>query len=458
MPTLSPTHNAHAYTVSELSGALKRSVEERFGQVRVRGEISGFKRAASGHLYLDLKDAGAVLNAVCWKGTAARLAFAPEDGLEVICTGKLTTYGARSSYQLVIDAMEVAGAGALMALLEKRRQQLAAEGLFDAARKKPLPYLPRTIGVITSPTGAVIRDILHRIAERFPAHVLIWPVPVQGEGAAEQIAAAIEGFNRIEEPPKEKNGEPAGFIPRPDLLIVARGGGSLEDLWAFNEEIVVRAAANSRIPLISAVGHETDTTLIDYAADKRAPTPTAAAEMAVPVRTELLAWVREQDGRLYKAIQHRLEQRQERIHGLARGLPRPEALLAQAAQTLDMLAERLALGLPRMLARAEDRLEKHAVRLNTRSLLLQLAHLQSALPTLQARGDRALAQRMQRDEARLATLARMLESLDHQKVLARGFALVQREDGSLVTSHTQATGDLRLLFHDGQAQVRADTP
>ena len=260
--------NLPEFTVAELSQAVKRTIEGGFARVRVRGEVSGFKRAASGHLYMALKDEEAVLDAVCWRGVAARLALVPEDGLEVIATGRLTTYPGRSKYQIVIEQLELAGEGALLKLLEERRKKLAGEGLFDEARKQPLPFLPEVIGVVTSPTGAVIRDILHRLADRFPRPVLIWPVLVQGDGAAEQIAAAIAGFNALED---------GGPVPRPDLLIVARGGGSLEDLWAFNEEVVVRAAAASAIPLISAVGHETDTTLIDFAADHRAPTPTAAA-------------------------------------------------------------------------------------------------------------------------------------------------------------------------------------
>src|SRR6185295_17747103 len=272
-------HNRPALSVSELSQALKRMVESEFDHVRVRGEISGFKRHTSGHLYFALKDESAVIDAVCWKQMAPRLGLKPEDGMEVIATGRLTTYPGRSKYQIVVERMELAGAGALLKLLEERKAKLAAEGLFDAARKRPLPYLPAVIGVVTSPTGAVIRDILHRLDERFPRRVLVWPVAVQGEGAAEQVAAAIKGFNLMAE---------GGAVPRPDLIIVARGGGSLEDLWAFNEEIVVRAAAGSRIPLISAVGHETDTTLIDFASDKRAPTPTAAAEMAVPVLRDCL--------------------------------------------------------------------------------------------------------------------------------------------------------------------------
>ena len=461
MPTPSPTHNVQAYSVSEISGALKRVVEDAFGYVRVRGEISGFKRAASGHLYLDLKDDKSVLNAVCWKGVAARLPFAPEDGLEVVCTGKLTTYGARSNYQLVIESMEIAGAGALMALLEKRRKQLAAEGLFDPARKKPLPYLPETIGVITSPTGAVIRDILHRLEERFPVHVIVWPVLVQGVGAAEQIAEAIEGFNRgqgsgVRGQKNEKEFlNPESRILTPDLIIVARGGGSLEDLWAFNEEIVVRAAANSIIPLISAVGHETDTTLIDFAADRRAPTPTAAAEIAVPVRAELLAWVKEQDGRLYKAVQQRLAHQGERVSGLARGLPRPDALLGRAAQMLDERSERLALSLPRFLARKGERLEKVARGLNLQHILGRIREVEQRLAHMHQRARDLCARRLEREEARLAATSRMLESLDYRQVLARGYVIVKDADDAVITSTANAKGALSLVFHDGQTQVTA---
>src|ERR1700731_652438 len=288
-PGPGPGANLPEYTVSELSLALKRSVEENFSHVRVRGEISGFKRHGSGHCYFALKDAEAVLDAVCWRQTAIRLPIKPEDGMEVVCTGRLTTYPGRSKYQLVIDSISLAGIGALLKILEDRRQRLAAEGLFAAERKKKLPFLPGVIGIVTSPSGAVIRDILHRLADRFPRQVLVWPVAVQGEGAAAQVAAAIEGFNRL---------VPGGRVPRPDLLIVARGGGSLEDLMPFNEEIVVRAAAASAIPLISAVGHETDTTLIDFASDRRPPTPTAAAEMAVPVRFDLVAEIAAKGGRL----------------------------------------------------------------------------------------------------------------------------------------------------------------
>ena len=316
--------NIPEYSVSEVSAALKRTVEGAFQRVRVRGEISGFKRAASGHLYLALKDEKAVIDGVVWRGVARGLGLEPEDGLEVVCEGRLTTYPARSKYQLVIESMTVAGAGALLALLEERRKALAAEGLFDDDRKQAIPFLPDVIGVVTSPTGAVIRDILHRLADRFPRTVLLWPVVVQGDKAAAQIAAAIQGFNGL---------AADGAVARPDLLIVARGGGSIEDLWAFNEEVVVRAAAMSAIPLISAVGHETDTTLIDFAADRRAPTPTAAAEMAVPVRAELSLGLLDTAGQLARGMARMIETRRRAVEGLARGLPRPQALLGEARPT-----------------------------------------------------------------------------------------------------------------------------
>src|SRR5512138_981159 len=331
-----PSGNIPEFSVTEISLAVKRTLEGTFERVRVRGEISGFKRAASGHCYMALKDESAVLDAVCWRGNAGRLGISPEDGMEVIATGRLTSYPGRSKYQIVIESLELAGEGALLKLLEDRRKKLTAEGLFDAARKRALPFLPAVIGVVTSPTGAVIRDILHRLADRFPRRVLVWPVLVQGEGAAEQVAAAIRGFNAL---PAE------GRVPRPDLLIVARGGGSLEDLWAFNEEIVVRAAADSMIPLISAVGHETDVTLIDFAADKRAPTPTAAAEMAVPVRSELFAEVESLARRTRVCWQRGQESRRNELRAATRALPGLSELLAIPRQRLDHLGAALPRGL-----------------------------------------------------------------------------------------------------------------
>jgi exodeoxyribonuclease VII large subunit len=327
------THNLPEYTVSEISQALKRTVEQSYARVRIRGEISGFKRAGSGHRYMALKDENAVIDAICWRGTT--LGVEPEDGLEVIVSGRLTTYPGRSKYQVTIEAMEVAGEGALLKLLEERRRKLADEGLFDEDRKKALPYLPDVIGVVTSPTGAVIRDILHRLRERFPRHVLLWPVAVQGEGAAQQIAAAIEGFNGLD----------GGPVPQPNVLIVARGGGSLEDLWSFNEEIVVRAAAASVIPVISAVGHETDVTLIDFAADRRAPTPTAAAEIAVPVRAELATGIMDDGRRLLSTISRMFDERRMQLVGLARGLPDLVDLVGTSTQRLDAAAERLGLAI-----------------------------------------------------------------------------------------------------------------
>src|SRR6187399_280191 len=330
-------NNVVEWTVSELSSALRRTVEDAYGYVRVRGEVSGFKGASpSGHVYFRLKDDKAVLEAVIWKGAFGRMRVRPEEGLDVIVSGKLTTFAGSSSYQIVIDSLEPAGIGALMKLLEERKKKLAAEGLFDPARKQLLPFLPRVIGIMTSPTGAVIRDILHRLSDRFPRRVLVWPVKVQGEGSAEQVAAAIRGFNALPE---------GGRIPRPDLLIVARGGGSLEDLWSFNEEIVVRAAAESMIPLISAVGHETDITLIDFAADKRAPTPTAAAEMAVPVRSELFVEVESLARRTMVCWQRGQESRRNELRAAARALPSLSELLAIPRQRLDHLGAALPRGL-----------------------------------------------------------------------------------------------------------------
>jgi exodeoxyribonuclease VII large subunit len=460
--------NVGEFTVSELARALRRTLEDAYGYVRVRGEISGFKRAGSGHFYFALKDAGACIDAVCWRLTAQRLTFRPEDGLEVVASGRITTYPSRSRYQLIVERLAPAGIGALMALLEERRKQLAAEGLFAAERKRPLPFLPEVIGVVTSPTGAVIRDILHRLSERFPRKVLLWPVLVQGELAAEQVAAAIEGFNRL---------GPGGAVPRPDVLIVARGGGSLEDLWAFNEERVVRAAAASAIPLISAIGHETDTTLIDYAADHRAPTPTAAAELAVPVRSELGQRLRQLDQRLYHGAERELRQLGQRVGGLARGLPDPVSLLGQASQRLDDLAERLPHGLRARAERARRDLSGLGARLGppTQALLRQrrigldgllgrltLDELGSRLPRharrlaeLDARQSHAVARRLAEALARLQAQASLLGSLSYRGVLERGFALVRDDQGRLVDGAARAQGQsvLELEFHDGKIRT-----
>ena len=439
--------NIHEYTVSELSAVLKRTVEESFSYVRLRAEISGFKRAASGHLYMSLKDDKAVIDGVCWRGNAGRLGFNPEDGLEVVCSGKLTTYPARSKYQLVIEHMEPAGAGALMALLEERKKKLAAEGLFDEAGKKLIPYLPTVIGVITSPTGAVIRDILHRLADRFPRRVILWPVRVQGEGAAEGVAAAIAGFNAL---------APDGDIPRPDLLIVARGGGSLEDLWVFNEEIVVRAAAASEIPLISAVGHETDTTLIDYASDRRAPTPTAAAEMAVPVLADLKYTLGDLENRMVRGRARLFEQLAERISGLARGLPNPRDILGMAQQRLDDLADRLPRGLQAVAQLGSVRLERVAGGLSPGLLRQSVALKGEQMGGLASRLHRAFDIGMIAVGRKLEALSRILESMSHQRVLERGFALVYGAGGEAITSAVAASpgDDIDIAFGDGHMGAR----
>ena len=489
--------NSPEYTVSELSGAVKRVIEGEFGLIRVRGEVGRVSRPASGHLYFALKDDRATLDAVAWKGQVAKMLVRPEEGMEVIATGRMTTFPGQSKYQMIVEDVALAGAGALMALLEKRKAALQAEGLFDAARKKPIPYLPQVIGVVTSPSGAVIRDILHRLRDRFPRHVLIWPVAVQGQSCASEVAAAIRGFNAI---------TPGGAIPRPDLIIVARGGGSLEDLWGFNEEVVVRAAAASVIPLISAVGHETDTTLIDYASDLRAPTPTAAAEMAVPVRADLLATLADLVARQARAGRSGLDRRDQRLRDLSRALPRLDALLAAPRQRHDTAVQRLggalqlatsrkrsrfeALAAPLrpallagMIQRGRDRIAHQTAALdNQADRSLERAHaladkwasrLAPALARLIASGTRDLALGRDRlslltlrlDAApakRLADLSTRLEALDrtrqtlgYTETLRRGYAVVWG-DGAVVTSKAQAetATSLEIEFHDGRMSPR----
>lgn len=463
--------NAPEFTVSEISGAVKRVIEGEFAHVRVRGEISRVSRPSSGHLYFDLKDDRAVIAAVSWKGQAAKMSVKPEEGLEVIATGRLTTFPGQSKYQLIVDDIVPAGAGALMMMLERLKAKLQAEGLFAPERKKPIPYLPQVIGVVTSPSGAVIRDILHRLRDRFPRHVLIWPVAVQGEKCAPEVAAAIRGFNAL----------PAGGpIPRPDLIIVARGGGSLEDLWGFNDEQVVRAAAASTIPLISAVGHETDTTLIDHAADRRAPTPTAAAEMAVPVRIELLAWTSEQSARLTRAARVHLDLRRQRLADLSRALGRPEALVAPARQRLDLWTDRLPAAL-RMAAtakraafaavgaRVQPGLLNRFVEVEKRRLSDRAARLVPAFQRLLRDADRdtrqhrtdlaALAERLHRAHRarldrladRLAAIDRTRQTLGYRETLRRGFAVVRSGDAIITTRATaERAARLELEFHDGR--------
>ncbi|WP_420345294.1 exodeoxyribonuclease VII large subunit [Pelagibius sp.] len=433
--------NIPEFSVSEISQAVKRTLEGTFERVRVRGEVSGFKRAASGHLYLALKDENAVLDGVCWRGVAGRLSIQPEDGMEVIASGRITSYPGRSKYQIVIDSLELAGQGALLKLLEDRRRKLAEEGLFDEARKRPLPFLPGVIGVVTSPTGAVIRDILHRLEDRFPRRVLVWPVLVQGDGAAEQVAAAIRGFNAL----------PAGgAVPRPDLLIVARGGGSLEDLWAFNEEVVVRAAAESEIPLISAVGHETDTTLIDFAADRRAPTPTAAAEMAVPVRRDLMLQSADLERRMLAASSRLLEERRVQLEGLGRGLVDPRRLLEEMAQRLDERTERLRAAWDRLMAEGRGQLDRLAAALPHPRQLLAVKREQAA----------AAGERLERLRPRLLTerrgeldgLGRVLESMSYKRVLKRGYVVVRGPEGAITDPDAVTPGlPLDLEFAAGRA-------
>ena len=413
--------------------------------------MSGVKRAASGHLYCALKDDKAVIDGVMWRGNTARIGFVPEDGLEVIATGKLTTYPGRSKYQVVIDSLELAGEGALLALLEKTRARLEAEGLFARERKRALPFLPRVIGVVTSPTGSVIRDILHRLADRFPSHVLVWPVLVQGSGAAEQVAAAIDGFSSLD-------GD--GAIPRPDLVIVARGGGSIEDLWSFNEEAVVRAIARCTIPVISAVGHETDTTLADHAADRRAPTPTAAAEMAVPVRADLVATLADFANRKRRAVHRPVELGRERLEARVRRMPRAEALLQPQAQRLDELSERLRRALVDRAGQGRERLAGVATRLAPRVLERGLADSRRAYANIRfvpGLVTRPLAQ----SRERLDALARLAGQLHPKKPLERGYAIVRARggarDGDVVTSRGEArtASRLSLEFADGMVDVAA---
>jgi len=437
--------NAAPLTISEISVILKRAVEDQFGFVRLRGELSGVKRAASGHLYCALKDEKALIDGVMWRGSAQRLVFMPEDGLEVIASGKLTTYPGRSKYQIVIEQMEIAGEGALLALLEKTRARLAAEGLFAQERKRALPFLPRVIGVVTSPSGAVIRDILHRLADRFPTHVLVWPVLVQGEGAAAQVAQAVRGFSAIGE---------NGPIPRPDLVIVARGGGLIEDLWAFNEEVVVRAIAESTIPVISAVGHETDTTLADHAADMRAPTPTAAAEIAVPVREELLAQLAELAMRKRRCAMRPVSLGRERLEARVQRLPRPEALLAPAVQRLDELTERLRRGLGNRAGAEREKLQVIAGRLSLPLLRGRIDHGGERLARA-GLTPRLLERRTGQARDQFAALDRILPQLHPDKPLERGYVRVTDSSGRTLMVRDEAAHEkaLVLKFRDGDLPV-----
>lgn len=435
--------NLTEFSVSELARAVQRTVEGNFERVRVRGELGRVMIAKSGHLYVDLKDQNATISTVMWGANVRLLKFKPQEGLEVVAEGRLTTYPGRSQYQLLAERMEPAGEGALLAQLERLKQRLSAEGLFAAERKKPIPYLPRVIGVVTSPTGAVIRDILHRLGERFPRRVLLWPVLVQGPEAAAQVANAIRGFNQMQ-----------GAL-RPDVLIVARGGGSIEDLWAFNEEVVVRAAAASAIPLISAVGHETDTTLIDFASDLRAPTPTGAAEKAVPVRTELIERVETLQARLVGGLMRGMERRRTELRGTGARLPRPDAILQLPQQRYDRAAERLSAALLANARAAQSKLDRIAARLRPEALGQSVTRRRERLDMISARLLPAQRQRVLDRARALQASARMLESLSHKAVLARGFAMVQRADGALVRGAEELTpGDVvDIQFQDEKARA-----
>jgi exodeoxyribonuclease VII large subunit len=490
-----PGANAPEFTVSEISGAVKRSLEDQFGRVRVRGEVGRVSRPRSGHVYLDLKDDRAVLSAVIWKGALARLDAQPEEGDAMIAEGRITTFPGQSKYQMVIDKLAYAGEGALLARLEKLRRALAGEGLFDDARKRAIPFLPRVVGVVTSPTGAVIRDILHRLADRFGVHVLVWPVVVQGQGCAAQVAAAVRGFNAL---------GPGGAVPRPDVLIVARGGGSVEDLWGFNEEVVVRAVADSAIPVISAVGHETDHTLIDHAADRRAPTPTAAAEMAVPVRRDLIAGLRALEERRAGAMARALEARRVRLRDLSRLLPSSDEVLGPARQRLDRAAERLPRALSalasrrrldfargaagrfgpalvsqpialrrgrladraarllpalrRGVAQARTQAQRLGARLSPRQARQAGQRGRTTLAAASARLDRAALSTLGPAQARLARAGALLETLSYKATLSRGFAVVRGgADGRAITrAEGVAPGAaLSIEFADGVAQAVA---
>lgn len=472
-----PNTNAHEYSVSELAGTLKRTIEDTFGHVRVRGELGRVTIAKSGHCYLDIKDDRAVINSIIWKGQMNRLTMVPEEGMEVICEGKLTTYPGRSNYQLVIDKMELAGAGALMALFERRKAMLAGEGLFAAERKRDLPFMPKVIGVVTSPTGAVIRDIIHRIEDRFPCHVILWPVVVQGERAAGEITAAINGFNKAD-----------GF-PRPDILIVGRGGGSLEDLWCFNEENVVRAIAASDIPIISAVGHETDWTLADYAADYRAPTPTGAAEAAVPVRADWLMSIADLGLRLTRGLKRSVSEKSMRV--TAARLPRADSVMAAPRQRLDLAAARLPNGaqlfapqtmrlrdarMPLLkdlmmpaetrlarwaerlgpaigvsIKRADASLGRTAPRLRVAPIAADITRRREHLSRLSVTSKRSLQNRIDRDQRQLDGASKLLNALSYQSVLERGFAVVTDDAGRVVKAGKglKSGQSVSLSFADG---------
>ncbi|HEX5379394.1 MAG TPA: exodeoxyribonuclease VII large subunit [Phenylobacterium sp.] len=433
--------NARPYSVSELAFALKRTLEDAYGFVRLRAELSKVTFHSNGHVYLTLKDERAAIDGVVWKGSVRNLSVRPEQGLEVVVTGKITTYPAGSRYQIVIETMEAAGVGALLAQLERLKARLQAEGLFEASRKQALPPMPAVVGVITSPTGAVIRDILHRIRDRWPCRVIVWPVVVQGEAAAAQVRAAIEGFNALGE---------GSAVPRPDILIVARGGGSVEDLWPFNDEQLARTVAASAIPLISAVGHETDTTLIDFVSDRRAPTPTAAAEIATPVLAELRGLTLDLASRLHRAGGRLVEDRRGRIETLQRSLARVPDLLELAEQRFNHAKSRLGAALERNIAAHRTELIRAGSRLTPTLLQRPQAVQSERLGRLVVRLQPAMSRGLDRAGERLQSLSKLYASVDPSAPLKRGFARVHRADGSLVRegASLSAGEGVRLVFAD----------
>ncbi|MFK7902624.1 MAG: exodeoxyribonuclease VII large subunit [Nitratireductor sp.] len=444
-----PQSNALEVSVSEISGKLKRVVEDTFGHVRVRGEITGYRGPhSSGHMYFALKDERARIEAVVWRGVAGKLKHRPEEGLEVIASGKLTTYPGSSKYQIVIDNIEPAGAGALMALLEERKKKLGAEGLFGEERKQLLPYMPKVIGVITSPTGAVIRDVLHRISDRFPLHVLVWPARVQGETCGAEVSQAVRGFNALEH---------GGSIARPDLIIVARGGGSIEDLWGFNDEALVRAVADSEIPVISAVGHETDWTLVDLAADMRAPTPTGAAEMAVPVKNDLQAHVESLNARLSSGISRSIDNARNGLKAAGRGMPTPDTLFAMPRRQLDEYASRLANGLTSATQKKQIRFQAVQGRLNPNLLMPVVAKRNQELGFLSRRLNQAVTSNKEKASIRVVQAGRLLQSYKYSNILDRGFAIVRSQNGEVITSASKVVmGDAHAVqFADASISMVA---
>lgn len=422
--------NVPEMSVADLANALKQTLEQTFGHIRVRGELSGTKIAASGHLYGDIKDIDANINIVCWKGVLSKLSVKPEDGMDVIITGRVSSYQKSSRYQIIIEKMELAGEGALLKLLEERRKKLAAEGLFDVTLKKQLPFIPKIIGVVSSPGGAVIRDIMHRLKDRFPSHVLLWPVNVQGAGADIQITEAINGFNKLDK----------STPLRPDLIIVARGGGSLEDLMAFNEENVVRAVAASHIPIISAVGHETDTTLIDYAADVRAPTPTGAAEIAVPVRINLMAQTQNNHERLINSSMRLLSDKRNQLEARTARLTHPKQILENKAQTVDYLSEKLVHGLKNQIHNKKKNLHDVSTKLTSPRFLIE--QKSQSIKYFEERLKKIEPNIINNKRTQLGHHERILHNLSPKGVLSRGYALIRDETGQLLRKSTN--------IHDGQ--------